>query len=764
MAHAMTHKDNSSARDLSGKEVEQNVIRIENQIERATHSLFQQKAVLEKIIKECCEIGFGFASIQLVRPEEQIIEAVTGAAWAGKAGHFLEPVNNLRDIQADICQTCRTEVIAGWDDRFDEWVYKKYKHQDSIRIFTPLILVQDDKGCNDQKWFNNFDQKWITHKVNESWFKGGEQNQPKENGQHSVVEVLLPKSYIGNEIKVIGTIEVGYWSFDSPLALIEKDKVIDLIVKAGEWALKIRETQLPCVLDEITKIAMREVKADGATLHFLEGLPPKSNILEIGTDGSIKKKYLEMKTGRIPYTYEVFSELIGREFIRECPPCIGGEGQLAIAANQERILPSSSQSLKEYNQKEFDLGIREIVIFPLIVDQYKGCLYLHFKQENPFNKEAISWLRLFRNRIEEAIRYGITYEHQRESYNQLIVLHSVAQSLTRDLDQEDLLHQIAWSTLNVLAADNVTIYRYIQAQNQFTYPPTSAGRLKSKEQEKAKIDSDDVPAKLVKKGKNVYCPSLDYQEVFDDSLFAKEEGIQVAAGILLKVNEQIVGTLLINYRRPHVFRDDEIKIIETLATSAAITIANQEGLKKLQQGLEILSDITAHQVENIETTVNLDIESLLRLIMDGFVKYTGANLADIRLFNPESQKLKMEVWYPPDASGASSIHTTLGEGITGWVAKTKKEYYSPDVTIDKHYKAYFEEGVGSELCYPLLDQEDRLVGIINLESYQKGSFDAFYEIPRPKKMLEALVDHAVIAIQAMKNRDKLIKMKALADW
>ncbi|UXE59378.1 MAG: GAF domain-containing protein [Woronichinia naegeliana WA131] len=111
-----------------------------------------------------------------------------------------------------------------------------------------------------------------------------------------------------------------------------------------------------------------------------------------------------MKTGRIPYTYEVFSELIGREFIRECPPCIGGEGQLAIAANQERILPSLPKSLKDYNPKAFDLGIREIVIFPLIVDQYKGCLYLHFKQKNPFNKEAISWLRLFRNRIEEAIR------------------------------------------------------------------------------------------------------------------------------------------------------------------------------------------------------------------------------------------------------------------------------------------------------------------------------------------------------------------------
>ena len=739
---------------------------IETQIEKATLQLFKQEEVFANIVQQCIGLGYDFASIQLIRSEEQIIEAVKGTDWAGKARHYLEPDPSLRDIQADICQTCRTEVIAGWDKRgrFDKWVYDDNNHQDLIRIFTPLILVQDDKGKNDQQWFNDLRGNFINHEVTENWFKEIGQNQSQDNGQQSVAEIFLPESCVGDEVKVIGTIEVGY---KNPLKKIEIEEVIDLIKKVGEWALKIRETQLPCVLDKIAKIAMKAVEADGTSLHFLEGLPLKPYVLEVISDGSIKKKPLVIEADRIPYSYEVFSELIGRDFIRKSPPRKGGLGQKAIKNDQEKFVPDLSQgqnaiTLKNYNQKAFDLGIKAIIIIPLIVEQYTGCLYFHFKKENPFDKRVISWLKLFHNRVEEAIRHGITYEHQRDRNTQLKVLHSVAQSLTKNLDKEDLLNQIAWSTLNLLAADTITIYRYIEANDQFLSQPARAGRLKFSQQAQTEIDSEDVPAKLVKHGKNVYPDDVACQEIFKGSLFAKKEKIQAAAGILLKVNDQIVGTLLINYRRPHVFEPDEKIIIETLAASAAIAIMNQQWLENRQQWLRAFSEINRH----IKTAIGLDNKQLplkddkqlLNLIMQRSLECTGADLADIRLFDSVSQELVMEVWHPANAPGASSIRTKLGEGITGWVAQHRETVLVNDVTKDKgnRYKRY-DEPSNSELCVPIVDQ-DRLVGVINLESYRKGAFDE-----RDKQMLEALADQVVIAIQSVKNREQLVKVRALAD-
>ncbi|MDB9404492.1 GAF domain-containing protein [Microcystis sp. CS-574] len=119
-------------------------------------------------------------------------------------------------------------------------------------------------------------------------------------------------------------------------------------------------------------------------------------------------------------------------------------------------------------------------------------------------------------------------------------------------------------------------------------------------------------------------------------------------------------------------------------------------------------------------------------------------------FDSVSQELVMEVWHPANAPGASSIRTKLGEGITGWVAQHRETVLVNDVTKDKgnRYKRY-DEPSNSELCVPIVDQ-DRLVGVINLESYRKGAFDE-----RDKQMLEALTDQVVIAIQSVKNREQL---------
>jgi hypothetical protein len=90
---------------------------------------------LEAVLDEICNeiqvaMGFEFATVQLIHPEESTIETLygTGVAkeWLGRFKHYIEPDPTLRDIQADIVQTKRTEIIAGRDKRFDSWIYKRY--------------------------------------------------------------------------------------------------------------------------------------------------------------------------------------------------------------------------------------------------------------------------------------------------------------------------------------------------------------------------------------------------------------------------------------------------------------------------------------------------------------------------------------------------------------------------------------------------------------------------------------------------------------
>ena len=205
--------------------------------------------------------------------------------------------------------------------------------------------------------------------------------------------------------------------------------------------------------------------------------------------------------------------------------------------------------------------------------------------------------------------------------------------------------------------------------------------------------------------------------------------------------------MFINYRRPHNFSEDEKKVIETLASSAAIAIHHQRWL-------------TARSEINRQIITTLDREKLLNLIAQQAVKITGADVGVISLFDPGEQKLLAEAKYfvkntehdPSDRRKSTSID----EGITGWVAKYRQSALVNNVQTDNRYQAYFAN-IHSELCVPLLDKDSNVFGVLNVESHR---ISAFNQIHQP--MLEALANQAVIGIQNLENKKQLVNMETIA--
>lgn len=95
-------------------------------------------------IKE--ELGYDFVTVQLVDLGEQIIQTVQGSgilgAWYNIARHSLEGNPKFLDIQAHVALATPPviEIIAGWDPRFDRFIYQKFGHENFVRAFVPLIV------------------------------------------------------------------------------------------------------------------------------------------------------------------------------------------------------------------------------------------------------------------------------------------------------------------------------------------------------------------------------------------------------------------------------------------------------------------------------------------------------------------------------------------------------------------------------------------------------------------------------------------------
>lgn len=91
-------------------------------------------------------LGFDFALVSLVDEVKRVIAAVQGRnvdkRWLQKAVHSLDG----NDIQADIIRTGETEILTGWDDRFDREIWEAFGHDKMVRIFLPMTVADRVTG------------------------------------------------------------------------------------------------------------------------------------------------------------------------------------------------------------------------------------------------------------------------------------------------------------------------------------------------------------------------------------------------------------------------------------------------------------------------------------------------------------------------------------------------------------------------------------------------------------------------------------------
>jgi GAF domain-containing protein len=103
--------------------------------------------IVDKFFEACNNVlGFEFAQFSLVDKYQNRVKAI--AAYGVAESHMNRANRSLdsKDIMADIVKTGRTEVITGWDDRFDKKTFEAEGHTGWVRIFTPITLRQENVG------------------------------------------------------------------------------------------------------------------------------------------------------------------------------------------------------------------------------------------------------------------------------------------------------------------------------------------------------------------------------------------------------------------------------------------------------------------------------------------------------------------------------------------------------------------------------------------------------------------------------------------
>ena len=144
-----------------------------------------------------------------------------------------------------------------------------------------------------------------------------------------------------------------------------------------------------------------------------------------------------------------------------------------------------------------------------------------------------------------------------------------------------------------------------------------------------------------------------------------------------------------------------------------------------------------YQVGNVIHST-LDAQEALQLILDQAVRLMRASSGSAVLVNPTNDLLEIHAAAGLPAS-AADLKLRIGEGITGWVARTGKPARVGDVAKDRRYVMLRPE-VRSELAVPL-EVNGEVRGVLNVNADRTDAFSA-----EDQELLEALAGQAARVI------------------
>ncbi|MET4720730.1 hypothetical protein ABIF63_004836 [Bradyrhizobium japonicum] len=223
----------------------------------AISSASRQLLRVEDAARKLCEavldkLGFDYAAVQLVDKGERTIGTIHGQGqqgdWFGIASHPLDIEGDdpsLFDIQAHVAaKPPRIEVIAGYDNRFDQFIFRKFGHQEHVRAFVPIVLAGDSEKPLGWNW-REIAKREQRPDYRRAWEAEG-------------------AGRLG-EYEIIGTVEAGFTSRKCEIAC---GQVVKLAELAHLHAPSLWDSSLEHVFQAVVDAAATVLKPAGAYLGF----------------------------------------------------------------------------------------------------------------------------------------------------------------------------------------------------------------------------------------------------------------------------------------------------------------------------------------------------------------------------------------------------------------------------------------------------------------------------------------------------------------
>ncbi len=328
-----------------------------------------------------------------------------------------------------------------------------------------------------------------------------------------------------------------------------------------------------------------------------------------------------------------------------------------------------------------------------------------------------------------------------EKTKELEVLQRITESISSNLDLNQVLKEIVGLVFELTHADATLIYLLNDARDELILRasknphPKLIGRIR--------LEIGEGITGWVAKEKRLVAISRDAEDDPRFKFFHRlpEDQHQAFVSVPVIRKGDVIGVLNIQHKEPHDHSKGEIALLTTIGHQVGSAIDNarlyQEMKKKAMQ-LETLS--------RVSRTITSDhyIEEILNLIVTMTAGMMNSKICSIMILDEKKRTLKIIATQSLSEEYRSKANVSVGESVSGQVLKERKPRAILDVTRDPLYSfspLAKKEGLCSMLSVPMMIKK-KAMGVINIYTSTEHSFSK-EEI----NLLQTVANQSAVAIE-----------------
>jgi hypothetical protein len=415
-------------------------IKSEENIEKAFREIFNSSKELNDLINKLVKkLECDFGSIQLIREDGGYIETIAASkniteAWRFASRHLLIE----DDIQCDMVnndKSPRIEIISGDDNRFDNFIFNRFKHKKMIRSWIPLLVIHKD--------WKDADNLLNCLKDYTSKIKISEETLP----------IVLPIEISKNEkdkLKCIGTLEFGNFKkknifnkkFFLNLLTNYNKFIANLLLHMPEFAFKILCQEL-----------LQSSGASAVSIYFSSLKNKQKFALNVNAKNELSKIRFSDEGNETDEIWRIINEYFGN---------IESIGRSKVERIPKKL---NKYEIESISSKLLSIGVESLYIYPLI----KGVLVIYYDynkcsttfEDTLFDFGARSARRLIRHLID-----GEQIENRRRL---LACLETLGIYLDEKRDLKIFFDNLAKILARIFLAQTINIYEFLKNDNALKF-------------------------------------------------------------------------------------------------------------------------------------------------------------------------------------------------------------------------------------------------------------------------------------------------------